>query len=735
MFRSKKKQLPVNIGLDSLPSESCTKLFNSAKNHLKLSNAQFYNPYFDYLDSAELAKNPTTCLNNKYKILDIDYIIDSDEESQYSSSSEPEDSNAEEDETPDNIQHEELVNSQDNPENTTNPEQEQPDTLEEILPVEESVLNALPEEKKMLLEDMRYQDKLACKMRTCTDEDKLINCFPIMALIEKKDTKTGETKLYKQKLYCKRSPLLEPIKIIMSEQVNITGTTDMSSIPEAQLTTTQQKINSINNSSHVEALGMYCMSKLTESGACPAFPYYFGCVNGISDIYYHNITEEFPDIYMKKWFIDKTHAGEFEIVFIDMEDDEYTSSSQTSNTSGAENTVETGFLDYLKNGDEDIDAFSSPDEDEVAETAAIFTKRLAELDITDAEGEPLLEPKPTSPLLVEKDDTKSSSKEADPDYIMLDEEDEINPSSKEEKPEKVMLDLDSLPVPADADNFSLSSCSSDGVEIHHAGGGSLDLELEEELNLDNIINTRTMLDNRVFFVKMKEIPVNYCFMERMTQTLDSVLNETGMTDDEWLSVLFQVAFGLAVANKQYGFVHNDLHTENIMFQKTSNKYIYYSIAGNIYRVPTFGRVAKIIDFARATFKLGDRWIFSDVFRPDGEAAGQYKYPGLDDDAEYWNESFSGAELPNPSFDLVRLATTARAQVGENPDIEALFYKWSKSADGSNMMDKEDDFALYIDIAKNCHHAVPKKVLRDKIFNKFICKKGKVPAGSYIYQLG
>ena len=169
------------------------------------------------------------------------------------------------------------------------------------------------------------------------------------------------------------------------------------------------------------------------------------------------------------------------------------------------------------------------------------------------------------------------------------------------------------------------------------------MELEEELNLDNIINTRTMLDNRVFFVKMKEIPVNYCFMERMTQTLDSVLNESGMTDDEWLSVLFQVAFGLAVANKQYGFVHNDLHTENIMFQKTANKYIYYSVSGNIYRVPTFGRVAKIIDFARATFKLGDRWIFSDVFRPDGEAAGQYKYPGMDDDAEYWNESFSGAE--------------------------------------------------------------------------------------------
>jgi hypothetical protein len=454
---------------------------------------------------------------------------------------------------------------------------------------------------------------------------------------------------------------------------------------------------------------------------------------------------------MKKWFIDKTHAGEFEIIFIDLdEEDDAENNSSSSNTSSnaADNTAESGFLDYLKNGDEDIDGFSSPDEDEVAETAAIFTKRLAELEeiTVDESADPLLEPgtgvglefnvNGTSPLLVEENDTKSSSKDEDPDYIMLDEEEDIKLSSKEEEPvHTVTLDLDSLPVPADADNFSLSSCSCDEAEINHAGGGEQDLELEEELNLDNIINTRTMLDNRVFFVKMKEIPVNYCFMERMTQTLDTVLNESGMTDDEWLAVLFQVAFGLAIANKQYGFVHNDLHTENIMFQKTANKYIYYSIAGNIYRVPTFGRVAKIIDFARATFKLGDRWIFSDVFRPDGEAAGQYKYPGLDDDAEYWNESFSGAELPNPSFDLVRLATTARAQVGENPDIEALFYKWSKSDDGSNMMDKEDDFALYIDIAKNCHHAVPKKVLRDKIFNKFICKKGKVPPGSYIYQLG
>ena len=39
---------------------------------------------------------------------------------------------------------------------------------------------------------------------------------------------------------------------------------------------TIDKINSINNSSHVEALALYCNSKLTDLGKCPTFPYYFG---------------------------------------------------------------------------------------------------------------------------------------------------------------------------------------------------------------------------------------------------------------------------------------------------------------------------------------------------------------------------------------------------------------------------------------------------------------------------
>ena len=41
-----------------------------------------------------------------------------------------------------------------------------------------------------------------------------------------------------------------------------------------------------------------------------------------------------------------------------------------------------------------------------------------------------------------------------------------------------------------------------------------------------------------------------------------------------------------------------------------------------------------------------------------------------------------------------------------------------------MLDKDDDFELYIDIAHNCHNAVPIDVLDDKVFKIFTIKKEK-----------
>ena len=87
-------------------------------------------------------------------------------------------------------------------------------------------------------------------------------------------------------------------------------------------------------------------------------------------------------------------------------------------------------------------------------------------------------------------------------------------------------------------------------------------------------------------------------IEMMDGTLDNYIDKTdnNISETEWKSILFQICFGLAVAQKAYDFVHNDLHSSNIMFKNTNKEYLYFSFKGNYFRIPTCGKITKIIDF-------------------------------------------------------------------------------------------------------------------------------------------
>ena len=716
------KQQPIVINLEPVTEQKKERIFSSATKTLSLNNPQFYNPYFDLMCSApqtNVDDRQTMCLPSKYKVVSIDFIIDSDNE--YEALSDDE----------------EGIGIEPQKESTTGV---LPDTYTEKLNMAEEDINKLPTESKELVTEIRRQEHLECKMRSSTDDDKIINCFPIMANIERLDSKTNTIKTYTQKIFCKRSPLLEPLKIILSEQSKITPSTDISNIREDLLYNTANKINSIHNSSHVETFGLYCLSKLTENNICPTFPYYFGCLNGISNVYYHNITEEMPELYKKKWFIDKSHNGEFEIIYVDLS--EHTESCPKSNSSIdldeiLKHSIQSKELD-------DVSSISSMDDEELESLTTVLQNRMTELDV--------------------EEDNKTS-KEQILDAVCTDNESSdpnVNSTATGVTPfMSVVENTTSTPATSKIIYPETDEYNFDGFDIDVQTGGNtdfnntvIDTELEDELDMDSIINMREFLQNKVFFAKFRDMPVNYCFMERLGTTLDDLLNATGgISEEEWLSILFQVTFGLAVANKHYSFVHNDLHSDNILFQTTNETYIYYAIKDKvvtrkkegqsntpskstckyrIFRIPTFGKFAKIIDFARATFKLNGKWIFSDVFMPSGEAAGQYKFPDCADE-EYWGCNFVGADEPNPSFDLARLARSIKHQVNVK-SVYGLIKKWSRSDDGSNMLDKEDDFDLYVDIAKNCHNAVPKHVLHDKIFKKFEIPRTQVPKGKHIYVL-
>jgi hypothetical protein len=188
----------------------------------------------------------------------------------------------------------------------------------------------------------------------------------------------------------------------------------------------------------------------------------------------------------------------------------------------------------------------------------------------------------------------------------------------------------------------------------------------------------------------------------------------------WVS---QVVFALAYAQRNFGFTHNDLHGNNVMYVKTNQTHCIYSHGGVMYKVPTFGFLMKIIDFDRSILSMRltglkePKLFMSSQFQEDEEAGGQYNM-----------EPFYDKKHPHigasSSFDLVRFATSVFWDMfPKGPKHEythplfAVFIQWMKQTDGSSVMfrakmdnhDRYHGFDLYKAIVRYCgDSAVPKK---------------------------
>ena len=82
---------------------------------------------------------------------------------------------------------------------------------------------------------------------------------------------------------------------------------------------------------------------------------------------------------------------------------------------------------------------------------------------------------------------------------------------------------------------------------------------------------------------------------------------------------------LITYQKLFNLTHNDLHTNNIMYVETEKRYLYYKLDGKHYKIKTFGKIFKIIDYGRAIYKYKKNLICSDSFHKEGDAATQYNF--------------------------------------------------------------------------------------------------------------
>jgi len=288
------------------------------------------------------------------------------------------------------------------------------------------------------------------------------------------------------------------------------------------------------------------------------------------------------------------------------------------------------------------------------------------------------------------------------------------------------------------------SCSTDYIfNVHSASSDSED-EDEDEEEEESVGEgfSQDEFDEPFAHAVFRDAPVQVTVMEKCTGTLYMLFKENPDIQKRcaWLA---QVIFALAYAQRTIALVHNDLHVMNVMYVPTTTEYFYYNVGGKSYRIPTYGKLIKIIDFDRGSFSIKvskmkeSKFFMSDQFHQDEEAGGQYNI------APFYNPKYPEIK-PNPSFDLVRLATSmfwdcfpnGPSDEYKGDPIYMMFMSWLTLPDGSsilfrNLKDGDDSeryrgFNLYKAIARYCRDtAVPRKQI-DKFGTPYLVDK--VPRG-------
>ena len=228
-------------------------------------------------------------------------------------------------------------------------------------------------------------------------------------------------------------------------------------------------------------------------------------------------------------------------------------------------------------------------------------------------------------------------------------------------------------------------------------------------------------------VTIPKFPIQLIAMEYCENTFDDLILNNDLNPEEWFSAFMQIIMILITYQKAFSFTHNDLHTNNIMYNYTDKKFIYYCYKKKYYKVPTYGRLFKIIDFGRSIYKFDGKLFCSDCFQIGEDAATQYNTE------PYFNDKKPRLE-PNFSFDLCRLACSIFDYIVDDLDdvnnldkcdpVKKLVIEWCLDDKGINMLyknngtDRYPDFKLYKMIARCVHNHTPQNQLIRPEFDAF-----------------
>ena len=519
--------------------------------------------------------------------------------------------------------------------------------------------------------------------------------------------RSATTELEPCEVFTKIVHLLNPIDLIKEKYV----------CPEHPLLPQSEKawkqtlhaLHRHNNQAYVDAVANFVLSRFRETNMTPHCVLSYGAMTGISNKYQYNITPEYDSYRQCRWFWKGMESYRASLTVI--------------------------------KGD-----CSHPDLEEIC-------RELVTCPFDDEEMITI------SPLDGVEDNTDVESVHSFTfDTI---EEDTDNADTIYELHQKVTgltigsRSSSSTPSPHSSHSSrSRSSGSSRSSESSgSSGSGSSGSSGSEEVDLDICLTIPNM-------------PVIFINQEAQEGVMDDLLNEDSLDghergspewESQWSAWLFQVVAVLTFLQKAICFTHNDLHSNNIVWRRTDQPFLYYKERdGTVWKVPTFGKIFSIIDFGRSIFRLGRRLWVSDDHWPDQDAGDQYNFGPFFDHTKTKHP-------PNPSFDLCRLAVSlmdgmfddippkkkgkgvsVMSQEGSWKVYETksplynLLWSWMVDDKGRTIYEDEDGnekyegLDLYIRIAQDVHGAIPKEQLRRPIFQSFITRD---PVTETVYSLG
>lgn len=257
-----------------------------------------------------------------------------------------------------------------------------------------------------------------------------------------------------------------------------------------------------------------------------------------------------------------------------------------------------------------------------------------------------------------------------------------------------------------------------------------DFEDEIDNEIMNIYNK-----GEKYYGEVRNYPCQFLASENLDGDLYNLrFRNEKSTQDEWLAYMFQVSAALTVCQKYFGLCNNDLHSSNVMYKYISDPFLYYKFRNKYYRIPTYNKLIKIIDWGRATFNWNGKKIQNNVFDSDNDCFGQYIFPMLPIVQKKNIDINNSMDLSLLSSDLLNDDEGENIPNTTNNNLTTFLEELLKDRSGELLEFDEDSFYVYKVIAKNTFSGVPKNQLSKKYFKIFEIKYNMIPKDHKIYHL-